>query len=186
MRCRWLLATALAALLASCGKSPRCGLAAPCRVEGVSGAVPGVRLSISADKCVFAVGEGATFRYDIDVDASGAAITVPGSGGCGHCSVLTDDPLSFATASVASLGDPSVSYCDCDHGCCPPDVARTVTLRTGRSSGTLQWPGRVWSGPSDTGQQPGGWFPPGCYSVLVTIQGYEAGTVTAALPIEVD
>jgi hypothetical protein len=186
MRWRWLLATVLLASLAGCGKSPRCSLAPSCKVEGVAGAVPGVKISISADKCRFAVGEAATFRYDIDVDGSAPAISVPASSGCGHCTARTEDPLTFATVSVAGGTDSSMSYCDCDHGCCPPDVAQTVTLRTGRSSGNLQWPARTWSGPSDTNEQLGEKFRPGCYSVLVSFQGYQAGTVTAALPIVVE
>jgi hypothetical protein len=174
-----LLASAL-----GCGKTSKCPLKPACKVKAV-GTLPGVTVSVSSDKCLFAVGESATFRYDIDVDSAAPSIAVLASQGCGRCGGRSEDPLTFTSARVVGTSDPSLVYCSCDVGCCPPDAARTVALRTGRTSDTLAWPARVWTGPSDTNQPLGRTFPPGCYSVEVDLDGFEAGKVAATLPIEV-
>ena len=52
-------------------------------------------------------------------------------------------------------------------------------------SGTINWSGRNWSGPSDTNNPEGAPFAPGSYGVNVTFDGRGQGSVTATLPIEI-
>ena len=65
-------------------------------------------------------------------------------------------------------------YCLCDYGLAPPpDESREVakTLKMGSYEQTIEWDGRNWMGPSDTGMPKGDPFPAGTYEVKVTIHG---------------
>lgn len=160
----------------------------PCAVENVTGAVPGVTLAIRSDSCVYKRGTAASFRYEVTASATAPAITVPDSGGgCGECSSRTQDPASFTrwTVGGTSAGGENQSYCLCDAGCCAPTQMQTIQLDAIESVATIQWQGRTWSGPSDTNNPMGDFFLPGHYDVVVTFQGYAAGTVQASLPIEI-
>lgn len=107
--------------------------------------------------------------------------------GCGSCTKPSEDPLSFASYQIGgpAPGGEQQVYCECDVGCCLPDEAATIMLPATTASANVQWSGRNWSGPSDTGNQEGDFFLPGKYGVVVTFNGRAQGSVTATLPIEI-
>ena len=157
---------------------------APCSVEGVTGATAGVKLSIRSAKCVYRVGEAATFTYEVTTDANVAPVSTAASQSCGRCTPLTSDPMSVVDYAIggASSDGRAQKYCVCDVGCCAPDTARTVTMAAVTESAIIEWSGRNWYGPSDTNTAPGAFFPPGHYDVTVT---FDRGAVRAKLPIEI-
>ena len=159
----------------------------PCSVEGVTGALPGVAISIRASKCVFGVGESAVFSYEVVTSAAVPPISVSASVGCGSCRRYSADPLSFVDWMIGGTSRSGIEqqYCLCDTGCCAPDLARTVTVDAKTSAATISWSGHTWRGPSDTGQREGAAFLPGNYQVSVGFFGGTTGSVTARLPIEV-
>jgi hypothetical protein len=161
--------------------------ASPCSVTDVTGAIPGVKISIHGDKCVLAVGEGATFTYTVTTDATVPPIMIQATGGCGSCRSYGDDPLAFTGWVISGTADngQQQQYCLCDTGCCAPDVAQTVTLTPATRTAEIVWSGRNWYGPSDTGNKEAGYFPVGHYFVNVGFSGGAGGGVSAKLPIEI-
>jgi hypothetical protein len=159
----------------------------PCSVEGVTGSVPGVTLAIRSADCVYQAGQDARFVYEITTDATVPAIDVPASIGCGSCQPATTDPRSWVGWVIqgASSDGADQTFCLCDVGCCAPEAARTIKPATGTVSDVIDWSGRNWHGPSDTGMPQGAVFPPGIYQVKVTFAGRERGSVVAELPIEI-
>jgi len=157
-----------------------------CRVEGVVGTLPGVRISIEADKCVFRVREGGEFRYRVSV-APGMEPTLHVAAGIdwGDCNICGADPLTCVQEWV---GSDAAHYCECDIGLCDrPPVDLYVTLLAGDFAGVLVWPGVSWDGPSDTSSPYGPPFPPGSYEVRISLveTGSPGRSVVARLPIEV-
>lgn len=161
--------------------------AKPCSVLDVQGTIPGVSLSITSKKCVYHVGEAAEFTYEVKTDGSVPPIETAADTGCGACSKPSEDPLSFVRYSIggASPDGAQQRYCLCDVGCCAPADAATTQLPATTASAAIQWSGRNWSGPSDTGNPQGDFFLPGKYGVEVTFSGSAQGSVTATLPIEI-
>jgi hypothetical protein len=159
----------------------------PCSVLDVQGTIPGVSLSIKADRCVYHVGEAAEFTYEVKTDASVPPIESEASVGCGDCSPPSEDPLSFMSYSIGGVSQSGQMqhYCLCDIGCCAPNEATTTQLPATTASAKIQWSGKNWSGPSDTGSPQGEFFPPGKYDVEVSFSGNMQGSVTAKLPIEI-
>ena len=160
----------------------------PCAVEDVTGTIPGVTLTIRGDSCVFQRGSGGRFTYEVTATADAPAIMVPDSGGgCSSCRAYSSDPISFTgylISGMSSSGEHQ-QYCLCDQGCCAPTQERMIELDVMTSSRSFEWSGRTWSGPSDTGNPMGAYFLPGRYEVQVGFSGFAAGTISAALPIEV-
>jgi hypothetical protein len=157
-------------------------VAAPCKACSDPG-LTGVKVCVSADTCTFKSGVGGTFRYEVTVDDSAPVLHTAENGpGCATCASWSADPLSFVSWNI---GGGDVRYCLCDTGCCAPQPAKTITLDRGTKSATIEWPGRQWDGPSDTGAPLGAPFPAGSYSVAVTFSGAKEGTLTATLPITV-
>lgn len=160
----------------------------PCAVENVTGTIPGISLAIRADSCVFERGSGGRFTYEVTVTADAPPITVADSGGgCGHCGVYSTDPLSFTSYRIAgtSAGGESQVYCLCDVGCCAPTQEQTIQLDVTTASDSFEWSGRTWDGPSDFGNPMGEFFAPGIYQVHVELTGFDAGSVSADLPVEI-
>ncbi len=181
---RWLLV--LVTVMTACGtraSSSEVASGPPCGVKDVTGTLPGVRISIEADKCVFKVGEGGTFRYTVVTEASVPAIDIPASVGCGRCSGTSDAPSTFISWMVNGSGQ---QFCWCDQGCCAPNPAMTNKPKATTTTGTIEWHGRNWNGPSDFSPNPeGAVFPVGKYGVNVSFEGGSKGRVVATLPIEV-
>lgn len=158
-----------------------------CAVEGVTGTIAGVTLAIRSASCVYKRGTPAKFTVEVTTSASVPPITIPTSAGCGDCHGYSTDPLTFASYYIAgtSPGGTAERYCECDVGCCAPDVEHQVQVDATTKTFTIDWSGREWTGPSDTGNAMGDFFVPGRYSVYATFAGFAAGNVEAALPIEI-
>jgi len=159
----------------------------PCEVDNVTGTLPGVTISIHADECTLARGQAAHIVYTVTADATVPAIATPASAGCGECQKRTTDPASWVRWNIGgtAFSGTSQNYCVCDTGCCLPDDAQTIQPAPATETGTIDWDGRTWYGPSDTGNAEGDFFLPGSYGVYVTFDGYDSGNVQAVLPIEV-
>jgi hypothetical protein len=146
--------------------------------------VTGITVTLSSKSCTFHVGEAGTFAYSVTVGADAASLVFAADRGSpgpdptdGKLATLVDWRIEPVTASGSS-------YCaDCDLGLGPMLPAQTVTLERGTFAGTMQWPGRVWGGPSDTGNPLGPAFAPASYRVVAVITG--TSTTLAALPIQV-
>ncbi|HSD88319.1 MAG TPA: hypothetical protein VLB44_12415 [Kofleriaceae bacterium] len=159
----------------------------PCAIEGITGPVAGVSLSIRGATCVIHRGIGATFTFEVTTN-NVPVIAVPGSGGgCGPCAAHSADPLTFIVWNIygTSPGGAEQRYCECDGGCCPPTTDATVQVTSTTIGDTITWSGRTWSGPSDTNNPMGDFFLPGRYGVFVAFIGYDQGETVATLPIEV-
>ena len=156
-----------------------------CSVE-MTGTLPGVSIEVSSMSCRYRRGEAAVFTYRVTVDASVPAIDVPESNSCdcNHRNAQIDSWVSWTIAGTSSAGS-SQQYCLCDTGCCAPQSSATITPQQGTIEENIMWPGRVWQGPSDTGNEPGDYFEVGTYNVTVSFAGYAQGGVTASLPIEI-
>jgi hypothetical protein len=159
----------------------------PCEVTGVTGTIPGVTLSISSSRCVYKVGEAAEFTYEVTTDSTVPPIEIKAGSGCGPCTKASEDPLSLTSYQIGGTapGGQSQNYCLCDVGCCLPEEADTIMLPATTVSDKIQWSGRNWSGPSDTGNPEGDFFLPGKYGVNVSFNGRDQGSVMATLPIEI-
>jgi hypothetical protein len=160
----------------------------PCALENVTGTIPGVSLTVRSGSCVFKRGTPAAFTYEVTTTAATPAITIPDSGGgCSSCRGYTTDPITFTGWIIdgTSAGGENQQYCVCDVGCCAPTQAETVQVTVTKSTKTIDWSGKTWSGPSDTGNPEGDFFLPGRYTVHVSFAGFDQGLVEVALPIEI-
>ena len=165
-----------------CGCSPSKVIPTACKACS-DPRLAGVRVCVSAPSCTFVSGTGGTFTYEVTVDETAPVLHTAATGpGCAACSSFSADPTSFVSY-VIGAGD--VRYCLCDTGCCAPQAEQSITLARGTKTGTIDWPGKQWNGPSDTGAPLGIPFPHGNYSVSVTFAGAKEGALTARLPITV-
>ncbi len=98
------------------------------------------------------------------------------AGGCGT-SLHPLDPFY-----VFSGGDQQ--HCRCDVGLCRA-TDEWITLQPGTYELTAEWSGRNWQGPSDTGNQPGEYFPPGTYDFEVSTVGEYRDANDQVMPYEV-
>lgn len=85
---------------------------------------------------------------------------------------------SFAEPAGASGMFPRVQisgdgqfYCLQDFGLAFPPKGKVVTLKKGSYKHSIEWDGRNWNGPSDTGNPKGKPFPAGTYDVIVKVHG---------------
>jgi hypothetical protein len=172
MRASWCLVLSLAA----CSNDDAGTTQTPCAVTEVTGTIPGVSITIESDSCLYRRGEATT--------ASVPTIAVPDSMSCdcSHPNATIASWVSWDIAGTSAVGEPQ-QYCLCDTGCCAPGDPGTITPDVGTVSDTIVWPGRVWSGPSDTGNVPGDFFAVGSYAVSVRFFGFDEGSVEASLPI---
>ena len=131
-------------------------------------------------------GASATFTYRVTTTAAVPAIDIPEtqSCSCDHRNTQIDSWLSWVIVGQAPNGEYQ-QYCLCDTGCCAGQDATTIQPEVGTFSGTIEWNGRTWNGPSDTGADPGDFFLVGDYGVTVRFHGYGQGMVEATLPIEI-
>jgi hypothetical protein len=159
----------------------------PCGVEGITGTIPGVTLTIRSSSCVYPYGTPATFTFEVTTAANVPPITLPNTSGCSLCALFSPDPLSFTSYTIGgtSAGAVPQRYCECDVGCCAPTHGETIDVDVTTKSTDFDWSGRTWNGPSDTGNPMGDFFLPGRYDVHLTFGGFDAGNVQAVLPIEI-
>ncbi|MGM0576006.1 MAG: hypothetical protein ACQEXJ_09780 [Myxococcota bacterium] len=133
----------------------------------------GVTLEVPGDQCAFTTAQaqaGVTFTWDVVVAAHAAedgleVVTFPQD--AGHCD--TDGPSGMKWFEVIEGGDEK--WCICDEGLCQGGPYDPVTLEPGTFTESFEWTGRNFSGPSDTGFEPGAPFPPGTYEVTVSTVG---------------
>ena len=153
-----------------------------CGVTDVTGSLPGVSISIRADGCTFAIGQGGAFSFTITVAEPAPSLTFPAEPGpCGSCGTPTGNPLSSA---FVGFGEGDHRYNAAIGGdCCAPHTSpRTVTLEPGIVSSSFFWPGHE----GNTAHPLGDAFPPGDYAFQVAV--YDSGggrSVVATLPIHV-
>lgn len=131
----------------------------------MSSTLPGVTIEISDDVCYLTteeVAQGIGIPYTITIE----------------------QPLKLQPAQQASC--PAIEesqllpfeliegndqrYCVCDSGLCP-EFGEVVELVPGTYERLIEWDGRNWDGPSDTGMPKGEPFPPGAYDVTVSAIG---------------
>ncbi len=165
------------ALLA--GGAGACADPLPCSTTGSSPAIPGVSIALSTDSCTFASGAAGSFTYSTTIASPLSFMTGPHA----NCTPTTNDPSSF---TVTEITGSNARYCPtCDVGLCSEDPGEAITIPAGTYGGVLNWPGRQWDGPSDTGQPLGDPFPPGAYTVHVQLT-IPAGVIDTKLPIAVE
>lgn len=167
---------ALVVFVVACSSEP----SAPCSVDDVTGDVPGITLAIHSSSCVYAVGEPATFTYDVTVDASVPALHYPAE--TTTCTArphpYTTDPTSLVHSTVYGADH---LYCwDCNFECSPGEGAVTLQLEPATTTHELVWPGTAGAPNAD-----GAVFEPGAYAVRVVLDGGDAGFVAAELPITI-
>jgi len=157
---------------------------AACAAAVVDSTIAGLSATLTG-ACAVKAGVGGKFEYTVTLDHA-VTFTLPGSGGaCGACFGNAPNVGSLLDVRVGGGADSSVRYCSCDKGCCVPTTAHAVRLEAGTTQGTLDWPGKEWDGPSDTGNQPGAPFPPGSYFVTLNLNLAEAGQAVIKFPISV-
>jgi hypothetical protein len=152
----------------------------PCSIDATDPSLPGATLHVKSDRCRIPFGKGQRFTWTLELQDPIDYVTKDSGGSCGSCSGETAGGLT----TYEIHGD-HIRYCECLQGCCAPTTAHDVTLKKGKTSQTIDWPGRDWNGPSDTGIPIGGFFPVGHYAVDVTFEVPDVGKVIASLPIEV-
>jgi hypothetical protein len=156
-----------------------------CFVDGTDPSLPGVRVHIEGDQCRIPTARHAAFRYTVALTSAITYRAADSGGACGRCSGYTADPASLVDVQ---LGDGAmVNYCPtCDQGCCPPTApGPALTLDVGTTSGSFDWPGFQWHGPSDTAARLGAPFPAGPYRLTVSFRVPDVGAVVANLPVVV-
>lgn len=149
--------------------------------------IPGVTLSIDGSRCVFSPDEleaGVAFGYELLVEQPlSLAVVAQDAGQCGQ----PDESGLIPFAEVFGGGQ---RYCLCDLGRCAGDTPSS-DLAPGTYAYALEWTGRNWEGPSDTGTSFGDPFPPGAYTVRASVQVLDGDgvdrlfTASAELDIEV-
>ena len=148
----------------------------PCGTSQTSPMVPGVTVSVSTPSCSFATNTAATFNYTIAVTTA----TTFATGAHAACMPTSSDPSSFTSVEVSGSGG---EYCPtCDLGICGEDPGEMITIAAGNYMGSLNFPGRMWDGPSDDDAPIGGPLPAGLYTAKVHFE-IPAGVVEADLPI---
>ena len=152
----------------------------PCEVESSSD-LDGVRLELSGDRCRWAIDEvAAGIEIPFALVAETAVTAVPigqDAGGCGGPFGLE---LLYTFIDIRGSDD---RYCLCDTGLCA-GTETPVDVSEGRSEATIEWSGRNWGGPSDTGNPMGEPFPPGRYTVSVSARGYTLDAAGVQVPYE--
>ena len=168
--------------------------------------IPGVHIEFPSQPCAFTLAQasrGVRFSYDVVIDDD-----VPGySSRSSSSGVLVYPGSEVAKLQVATVIEGGTSrYCVCDQGGPPPFCTLQdggfsyeaptdagcgpITLEKGVSHvtwpslvwgpGPIDWHGRSWNGPSDTGEPEGAPFPPGDYELKISIAGRlarDGGTV---------
>jgi hypothetical protein len=141
----------------------------------------GVKITIRSASCDYDRGAHATFEYEITTTDALAPITVAAGTSCGSCRKYSTQIAPWASWRIGgtSKDGTGVVYCLCDTGCCAPDTGGTYDVAPATFEDTIEWSGRSWAGPSDTGEKEGAFFPPGRYDVEVSF----ASAATAKLSI---
>jgi len=148
------------------GTSSGTGGGAACSPSNTSD-FPDVAVEIGMSTCVFTLAEaaaGITVPYSIMIGKDVPNVYPARQGGCS----AAGPSLLYPFAIVDGNGQ---KYCRCDEGLCPAPGPDPVTLKQGTFPSMFGWDGKNWNGPSDTGSIEGAAFPPGQYSLRVSVTG---------------
>jgi hypothetical protein len=78
-------------------------------------------------------------------------------------------------------------YCLCDRGLPNPGYCgQSTTLHAGVYSAAFTWDGRNWTGPSDTNNPKGDYFPAGSYRLDIIAQGSQGAIDAGATAFSVN
>jgi hypothetical protein len=130
--------------------------------------LPGASIAFTGATCTFTLAQakaGIQIPYVVSIVADIPGVT-PTAQDWGNCDV----PGPSGLTTFERLAGAGQNYCLCDVGFCPPGSPQ-VTLKTGMYPGAFSWSGQNFSGPSDTGNKPGAYFPPGDYTLTVSAKG---------------
>ena len=143
-----------------------CGAA--CGVDISNSNLDGVTIRFPAGChwAVEAVREGVEIPYEVVVEEQVDGV-IPHRNNVGNC----DSPGESGLITSAEFTGNDQRWCRCDAGNCPPLIQTAVTLEPGTYRNTIEWEGRNWTGPSDTGNPKGEPFPPGTYELSVLATG---------------
>lgn len=130
--------------------------------------LPGVSIQFADAPCTFSLAQAAAgihVAYQVVV-AQTLSRVHPTPGDAGHCQA----PGASGLIVGFSFDGGGQRYCLCDTGLCPATTF-TTTPAAGTTDATIDWDGRNWSGPSDTGNPEGAAFPVGTYQLTLTAAG---------------
>ena len=139
-----------------------------CEVEVSSTNLDGVEIRFpgtcrwSIDK----VREGIEIPYEVVVEQKVGGV-IPHTNRADSC----DRPGDSGLITSAEFTGNDQRWCRCDSGLCTGPEDEPVTLEPGTYRNTIEWEGRNWTGPSDTGNPKGEPFPPGTYELSVLATG---------------
>jgi len=132
----------------------------------------GVRVAFLSGACVVTQAEAAAgirIPYSVEVDTALGELKIEPLD-AGRCS----RPAAHGLALFPEVVGDKERWCQCDVGLCPP--AEVVSKpKPGRYTAAIDWNGRNFAGPSDTGMTPGALFPPGRYRVQMQAKGTRDG-----------
>ncbi len=157
--------------------------------------IPHVHVEFPSQPCAFTQAEasaGIRFSYDVVIDedvpgymsrvSSSGVVFVPGATVVGlqvatviqggtqrYCLCDEGDPPAFCP-----LGDGGFSYLTGNDTCKPITLTKGVYAQSWPSI-PIGWDGRNWDGPSDTTNPEGAPFPPGDYTLEISIAGQIVG-----------
>jgi len=126
----------------------------------------GVVITFPDPVCSFTLEEvaaGISIPYEIRVTEAHTVTPTSQQNGC-------DEPGPSGLRPFPRIHGNDQEYCLCDVGLCA-DTTMTTEVATGVYEGTIEWEGRNWSGPSDTGNPMGEPFGVGGYDVEVKALG---------------
>jgi hypothetical protein len=131
--------------------------------------LPGVSIVFPDDRCSYTLAEvaaGITVSYQVRVeqDLAGIHPAPVDMGGCGT------PGASGLIVGFEITGNSQNRYCLCDVGPCMRQTFSTQAV-AGTYPATVEWDGRNWFGPSDTGNAEGAAFPAGTYTLTITAEG---------------
>lgn len=151
------------------GGRVQCGEPPECRA-GTASTNFGVTLRIELEQCAFTSQElaaGVTLGYTVVLEDHGTYVWSKPLD-AGRC----DQPGASGLRVQERIQGDGQQWCVCDTGLCMDPVRVDQLLVDGTYQDTIQWDGRNWQGPSDTGNTPGDRFPPGDYLFVVRAAGF--------------
>jgi hypothetical protein len=156
----------------------------PCRL-GESSNLPDVSIHILRDDCTFTLAEaraGISVPYEVTVANDVEQVVVTPAAGTYCYQAGTSGLLVFE-----NLGGGGQHYCLCDRGLPNRSYCeQPATLHAGVYSAAFTWDGRNWTGPSDTNNPKGEYFPVGAYRLDIIAQGSQGAIDAGATAFSVN
>ena len=139
-----------------------------CKATTTAEGIDGIRVEFPT-RCQWTVSqvrETVRFRYEIVVDEQIDGVTPLRPEG-----TTCHEPEGFGLVLGKKIHGNGQSYCRCDRGNCADQPLPETSISPGRFEGYIEWSGRNFDGPSDTGATPGEYFPPGTYELKLWTRG---------------